>query len=148
MRSLFQKGNRLFTAINLWVVLVAIGHTTAIMGPVPEEGGVQAAVDAMSEARFAEEGADGPSLLDVFVGAWIQVGALLVGMAIVSLAGLAGAGPAKGAKQVLIIANLVVYVPLAIVFVVVFIPPPLIAFAVTSVLFGVDLFLTKRSQAA
>ena len=46
-------------------------------------------------------------------------------------------------KRALTIANLVVFVPMTVLFVVIPIPPPLISFGVTSALFATDLALSR-----
>lgn len=62
-----------------------------------------------------------------------------MGMALLNLVALASSGGDARMKRALAITNLVVLVPMTALFIVMPIPPPLIAFAVPSVLFALDL---------
>lgn len=144
LRTLFRRENLLFTLTSLWFILAAIGHTTAIFNELPDHEPLNAAVDAMRNATLGGEGSESPNLVRVIAALWVQVGLLMLGMAFINLAAVGASGGDKGVKTAVLIANLVVCVPLTALFVVVVIPPPLIVFGVASVLFGVDLVLTRR----
>ncbi len=144
MNTLFEKGNRLFTGTCAWLLLSASGHTSSVFSELPVE--FDAAFDEMRLAALAiTEGWD-VSLFEVVTGAWVQVGALLVGMALLNLVALAVSGGDARMKRALTIANLIVFVPMTILFVVIPIPPPLIAFGVTSAMFATDLWLSREKK--
>lgn len=136
MGVLFAKGNRLFSAAWLLFILAAIGHTTAAL---PDEPAVSAAVDAMEHAVFATGTALEFSLWEVYRGAWIQVGALMLAIALLNLTMLAASGGALPLRRALLVVDLVTFVPLTLVFTIVLIPPPLITFGVMSMLLAIDL---------
>jgi hypothetical protein len=143
MRALLRKGNRLFTATCVWTLLVAIGHTTTILQPLPDDEALQSTVDSMRAYTF--DVADGiePSLYQVFVGVWIEVGLLLVGLALLNCVALAAAGGDPRTKRALLMANLVLFAPLTALFIFIPIPPPLISFASITVLLVIDLELSR-----
>ena len=141
MMTLFRKGNRLFTLTCLWLVLSAVGHSSALFNELPEE--FDAALDEMRLAAVEVTDWWDVSLFEVVAGAWVQVGALLVGMALLNLVALAASGGDARVKRSLSIANLVVFVPMTVLFVVIPIPPPLVSFGVTSALFATDLALSR-----
>jgi len=83
------------------------------------------------------------SLFEVVTGVWVQVGVLLLGMALVNLVALAASGGDARMKRALTIANLIVFVPMTVLFIVIPIPPPLFSFGVASALFAADLWLSR-----
>lgn len=137
MRSLFRRGNRLFTVTCLLLLLAAAGHTSALFAELPEA--LTPALDEMKLAAVDTGTRWSPSLYAVLGGAWVQVGALLAGMALLNLVALASSGGDGGVKRALTIANLIVFVPMTFLFVVVQVPQPLAVFAAASLLFGIDL---------
>ena len=127
----------MFTVTCVWLLLVAAGHTSAIFNELPEE--LTPALDEMRLAAVDTGTRWSPSLFAVVAGAWVQVGALLAGMALLNLVALASSGGDGGVKRALLVANLIVFVPMTALFVVVPVPPPLIAFGAASLLFAIDL---------
>lgn len=144
MKSLFRKGNRLYTATCLWLMLVATAHTSALFNAVPEE--FEAAIDEMRLATLDTGTPLNPSLFEAVAGAWIQVGVLLAGMALLNLVALASSGGDARVKRALVISNLIVFVPMTILFIVIPVPPPLVAFGVASLMFGLDLRYSRAKS--
>ncbi len=137
MRTLFRRDNRLFTLTCVGLLLVAGAHTWAIFTELPED--FDAVLDELHLAVLDTGTPWSPSLFEVVAGVWVLVGALLAGMAVLNLVALAASGGDARVKRALAIANLVVFVPVTVLFVVVPIPQALLAFAVASVLFFLDL---------
>ena len=105
-----------------------------------------AAFDEMRLAALEVTDSWDVSLFEAVTGAWVQVGVLLVGMALLNLVALAASGGDARMKRALTIANLIVFVPMTVLFVVIPIPPPLISFGVTSALFATDLWLSREPK--
>lgn len=143
MKVLFQKGNRLFTATWLFVIVAAIGHTGALVGDLPDDEGLSAAIDAMDAYTFDTADSTGPSLLDVFVSAWIQIGLLMAGMALVNLVVVAFSGGDMRIKRPLLIADVVVFGALTGLFVIFPILPALFICAATTILLVVTLIFSR-----
>jgi len=141
MMTLVRKGNRLFTVTCLWLVLSAAGHSSTLFNELPEE--FDTALDEMRLAAVEVTDWWDVSLFEVVTGVWVQVGVLLLGMALLNLVALAASGGDARMKRALTIANLIVFVPMTVLFIVIPIPPPLIAFGVASVLFATDLALSR-----
>ncbi len=137
MRMLFGRDNWLYTATCVGLLLTAAAHVAVLFMEQPEEfdeplGGLHLA--------SVETGTPwSPSLFEVFVGAWVLVGALLAGMAVLNLVAVAASGGDARVKRALEIANLVVFVPVTVMFVVLQFPQGIVAFAVPSLLFFLDL---------
>ena len=82
-------------------------------------------------------GAPEPNLLDVMLGLWLQVGGLLLLLGMKNLALLA-VMPKDSSARVVRVMSLVdgtLCAAMAVLFVFVFMPPPLISFAILAVLF-------------
>lgn len=144
MMTLFRKGNRLFTATCGWLLLVATAHTSALFNAIPEE--FEAAIDEMRLATLDTGTPLNPSLFEAVAGAWVQVGALLAGMALLNLVALAASGGDARMKRRLVIANLIVFVPMTVLFIIMPVPPPLVAFCVASLMFGLDLWYSRAKS--
>ena len=144
MMTLFQKGNRLYTLTCMWLVLSAAGHSSALFNELPEE--FDAAFDEMRLAALEITDWWDVSLFEVVAGGWAQIGALLAGMALLNLVALAASGGDARVKRALVISNLIVFVPMTVLFIVIPIPPPLAAFGVASGLFAADLWLSRGKK--
>ena len=133
--TLFQKGHRLFTLASAIAILIAILHTTALMN-VPDDENWTAAFDAMKLATVAPE-TPKPSLYEVLIGAWIQIGALLFMMGAKNLVLLTVLPPDSTPRVIRVICRLdgLAYAALAILFFYVRIPPPAISFALLAILY-------------
>jgi hypothetical protein len=135
LKRYLQKGHRLFTAASLMAIVIAFAHTSALLN-IPEDDSWTAAFDVMKTASVAPD-APKPNLLDVMLGLWLQVGALLLLLGLKNMALLAVV-PIESSGRVIRVMSLVdgiVCAVMAILFVFVFIPPPLISFAILAVMF-------------
>ena len=143
MGALFRKGNRLFAGTWLLFVLAAIGHSTATLPDDPE---INATVAMMESTIFATGTSMAPTLMDVYRGAWLELGILMLGLAVTNLAVLATTDGDIRVKRTLVIVDLGMFVPLIALFYVYPVPPPLIVFGVMTVLLGIERARTGRTK--
>ena len=135
LNTLFQKGHRLFAAASAIAIIISVLHTTALLN-VPADDSWSLAFDAMKIATAAPD-IPAPSLFDVTLGAWLQVGALLFMLGAKNLALLATL-PSETVPRMMRAVSYVdgiAYAALAILFYFLSIPPPMISFAILGVMF-------------
>ncbi len=143
---MFMKGIRTFAVSSVLTVIIGILHTTGLANDPPND----AWADAYEAARAAtlEAGPFSMSLYGTFAGVWIQVGALLIMLGIKNLL-VVSALRADHAPRIaarLAAFDCVCFAALTGLFVYFEIPPPLISFAVLTVLFGVAARLSGRAS--
>lgn len=143
LKRIFKKGHRLFAAASLMAIVIAFAHTSALLN-IPEDDSWTAAFDVMKATTVTPD-APAPNLLDVVLGLWLQVGALLLLLGLKNLA-LLTVLPPESSGRVIRMMSFVdggVCAAMAVLFVFVFIPPPLISFTILAVMFLVCGWKTK-----
>jgi len=130
MKKLLERGNRAFTIASLLTITVAIAHTTGLTNePFNEEWA--AAIEAMEKAKV-EIGPMTMSFDGLFLGLWLQVGALLALLGVKNIVLLICLPDDASHKVIraLSIVDCVGYAGLAMTFYIVVIPPALVSFVV------------------
>lgn len=130
----FARGNRLFTAGSLLTIVVGALHTTGLANDPPND----AWADAFEVTRVATLSA-GPftmSLYDLYVGVWIQVGALLLMLGLTNLIVVSTTAGNTSALRAIAIFDCISFALLTTLFVYCQIPPPLVSFALLTLVFA------------
>jgi len=132
---IFQRGNRLFASASIMAIVIAVAHTSTLLN-LPNDEGITTAFDVMKDTSVIP-GSPKPNLLDVVLGLWLQVGGLLLLLGLKNLALLA-VMPVDSSRNTIRTMSFVdgtVCAAMALLFLIVFIPPPLISFSILAVLF-------------
>ena len=146
LSTLFRRPYLAFTVASLLTVLVAVLHTLGLTGKPPDATWADA-YDSMRQASVAA----GPfefTLYEVLESVWIQVGVLLVLLALSNLVTLVAAPEDARRSVVRALSALhgAFYILLAAFFWYYRIPPPLLSFALLAVAFGVAWLAAGRSS--
>jgi hypothetical protein len=135
MNKLLRRGNRAFTVASLLTIAISIAHLTGLTNePFNEDWAV--AFEAMQNATV-DIGPMTMSFDGLLLGLWLQVGLLLALLGVKNLA-LLLVLPEETSHNVirtLSIVDCIGYAGLAVIFLVVVIPPALISFIILTVVY-------------
>jgi len=133
MNKLLKRGNRSFTVASLLTIAISIAHLTGLTNePFNEDWEI--AFDAMQKATV-EIGPMTMSFDGLLLGLWLQVGALLalLGAKNLVLLLVLPEDASHNAIRALSIVDCIGYAGLAVIFLIVVIPPALVSFTILTV---------------
>ncbi|MFN0110202.1 MAG: LIC_13387 family protein [Blastocatellia bacterium] len=140
--KLFRPGCRLFTVGSLLMLLTAAAHTAGHFSPIPEnDAPLKSAIAAMTGYRLDMGMGMQPSLLDVQLSLSLTMTILLVFLGVQNLVTIYLAGDSVRLVRGLSIVNLFNAAALTALYWHYRLPPPLICFALISVIFLLALAL-------
>jgi hypothetical protein len=143
--SLFAPGRRWFAAGSITMIVVAALHTIGnTAGGPPPDAALQRVESAMQGYTLPLGMGMAPSIYDIFQSLVFTMSICLVGLGALGIAlGSSAQVPAAVLTRVAWVLS-AVSAALAVLSFAYRIPPPLISFVVTTVLFGIASFATKR----
>ncbi|NUO81444.1 hypothetical protein HUU05_15310 [candidate division KSB1 bacterium] len=140
---MFRRGNRLFAAGAIGILLTAILHTLGHFSSPPDEPALLAVLNAMSGYRL-DMGMARPTIMEIHDSLSLTMTILLLVVGSLDLVVLGLAPDATRLLHALKIVNLLGIAGLVAVFVLYPIPPPMLCFAVVALLFLLSLIFQKR----
>ncbi|MGH7493616.1 MAG: LIC_13387 family protein [bacterium] len=143
---MFKRGNRLFAAATISLFLVAAAHTLGHFAGVPEDAALAAVANSMRGYSFDLGMGMHPSFMDIHESLSLTMSLFLIFLGIQNLATLALAPEAKQLLRTLALINFLCAGALVVLYAAYRVPPPLISFAVVSVLFLWAWFSSQRRE--
>ncbi len=140
---MFKRGNRLFAAGAIAILLTAILHTLGHFSDPPADPALIAVLHAMNGYRL-EMGMARPTIMEIHDSLSLTMTILLLVLGSLDLVVLGLAPDATRLLRALKVVNLLGAAGLAVLFMVYPIPPPMFCFATVSLLFLLSLILQKR----
>ena len=143
---MFKRGNRLFTAGSIALLLVAALHTLGHFAGGPEDPAFTSVVNAMRGYSVDLGLGMRPSMRDIHVSLVLTMTIFLVFLGIQNLVTLTLAPEAKQLLRALALINFLCAGALAILYAAYSVPPPLISFAVVGLLFLLAWLSSNRNK--
>jgi len=144
---IFKRGNRLFAAGSIGLIITSILHTIGHFAPPPVNDPALAAVDgAMRAFRFDLGFGMHPSIMDVFESLSLTMSITVLFLGIYNLTTLSLAGNNPRLVRRLTLLNVLGVGALVALYAFYRIPPPLICFAIVEILFLLALILPRRQE--
>lgn len=144
---MFRSGRRLFSIASLFVLLVAAAHTSGVFAEPTDARGMDL-VASMKDYRL-ELGLMRPSVLDVQRSLALTMSVFLFGLGVLNLAiAHRDAWVRAGVLPFLSAFNTAWMAALALLYLVYQVPPPLISFALLTLLFAASLRTTRAAASS
>ncbi|HYV05162.1 MAG TPA: hypothetical protein VFB82_11275 [Blastocatellia bacterium] len=141
---IFKRGNKLFAAGSIGLIIVALLHGLGNFAPPPADPALNAVVDAMRGYHFDLGLGMRPSLMDIDTSLSITMSIMLLFVGIQNLVTLRVAGDAGSLVRSLILVNSIFVGAMVMLFAVCRIPPPLVTLGVVEILFLLALFFPHK----
>ena len=146
MKILFQRGNRLFTGMWLFLILGAVGHMAADLKAFSDDVEFTTLIEAM-EGYTIETGTPmNPTVMQVFTSVWMEVGGLMILVATLNLVVTVATQGDRKVRRALVITNFLFFAPLTVLFVILPMVPPLIIYGLLSMLLAIEFSLSLRES--
>jgi hypothetical protein len=143
---MFRRGNRLFAAGSIALLLVATAHTLGHFAGGPDDPAFAAVENAMRGYSVDLGLGMRPTMRDIHLSLALTMSVFLVFLGIQNLATLALAPEAKRLLRVLALINFLCAGALVVLYAVYRVPPPLISFVVVGILFLLAWLASSRSM--
>lgn len=146
--KIFRPGCRLFAAASILMLLTAAAHTAGHFSPIPEnDAALKSAIEAMTGYTLDMGMGMRPSMMAVQLSLSLTMTIFLVFLAVQNLATLYLAGDSARLMRALTVINLLCAIALTVLYGFYRIPPPLICFALISLLLILALVLPNKREA-
>lgn len=146
--KIFRPGCRLFAAGSILMLLTAAAHTAGHFSPIPEnDAPLKSVIEAMTGYTLDLGMGMRPSLMAVQLSLSLTMTIFLVFLAVQNLATLYWAGDSARLVRGLTVINLLCALALTALYWHYRIPPPLISFALISIVFLLSLALPDKRRA-
>ncbi|HEX8999277.1 MAG TPA: hypothetical protein VGB07_05225 [Blastocatellia bacterium] len=144
--NIFRRGNRLFAASSILILLTAAAHTAGHFSPLPADAKLMAVIEAMTGYQLDLGLGMRPSILSVQESLSLTMSLLLLFLGVQNLATLYWAGDSPRLVRGLAVINLLCMASLSALYLFYQIPPPLICFSLIAVLLLLALILTDKRE--
>lgn len=145
---IFKRGNRLFAAGSIGLIITSIFHTIGHFAPPPiNDPALTTAKEAMRAFRFDFGLGMQPSIMEIFDSLGLTMSITVFFLGIYNLTTLSLAGNNSKLVRRLILLNVLGAGALVALYAFYRIPPPLISFAAVEVLFILALIVPNTSNA-
>lgn len=144
--QIFKRGNRLFAAGSIGLIIVGLLHGIGNFAPPPADAGLDAVIGAMRGYQIDLGLGMRPSFLDIHKGLSLTMSILLSCFGVQNLITLSVAGNSAKLVRWLCLLSVVFVGGLVALFAVYRIPPPLVTLGVVEILFILALLLPRERQ--
>lgn len=144
--KIFKRGNRLFAAGSIGLIVVALLHGIGNFAPPPPDPALNAVADAMRGYHIDLGLGMRPSFMDIHTSLSLTMSIMLLFVGVQNLVTLRVAGDVAKLVRCLSLVNSIFVGALVVVFAVYRIPPPLVTLGVVEVLFLLSLILPHNRE--
>ena len=145
--QIFRRGNRLFAAGSIGLILIALLHGIGNFTPPPADPGLNAVVEAMRGYHIDLGFGMRPSFMDIHMTLSMTMSILLLGLGVQNLVTLSVAGEVAKLIRAVCVGNAIFVGAVVVVCAVYRITPPLLTLGVVEVFFLLALMLPRKESA-